>query len=134
MHARGAFISHVSSYNSNLSSFAISSSSLIAPTALFSTITICKVDKYDDQSSYTMIRHFSRLMEQFHEPTVHQNSFCLIKSDTKEGTIVPIQRTFQVATLKRLQQRRVLIERKHREGWEKPFFSMAIVRSKVAFI
>ena len=114
MHARGAFISHVSSYNSNLSSFAISSSSLIAPTALFSIITICKVNEYDDQSSYSMIRHFPRQMEQFHQPTVlHQNSVGLIKSDTKEGAVVRIQRLFQMATLKRLQQRRVLIECRH---------------------
>ena len=118
---RGAFItdiSHVSSYKSNSSSFANSSSLPMVLNIIVSTITICKVDVYDDQSSYTTMRHFpmprkKMPMEQFQQPPVHQNSVGLIKSDTKEGAVIPIQRLFQMATLKRLQQRRVLIKSRH---------------------
>ena len=82
---------HVLSFKStNFSSFALSSSSP-ATIPSFSTIPhcMCKFNDFDYQS-LSMMRHFPMLMGQFHQRSVHQNSFGLIKSDTKRGEhVVP---------------------------------------------
>ena len=66
--------------------------------------------------------HVPMLMEQVHQPPVHQNSFGLIKSNTKRGAVIPT--LCQVPTLKRLQQRG--FRRDRQGGWENLMHIMSL--------